>query len=190
MARMKTKGVPALAEALAAIGMTSDTLETRADAILAIVKANDIKDAKEWRAIARAAYQANGWHSRPGKPGRGTKTTTVPVTVKQYVSQIRAAFKFELNVASFKSFHALRKSVKETRIARRVKPKGSRDPRLAGLKLVKSNELTGAPFHDAVALYANLDKMKQAQMAKAISNVIRQFTPAAQPSLELIKKAA
>lgn len=190
MARRKVIGIPALAEALAEIATTTDTLETRADNILGIVRANDIRDAKAWRKIARAAYKANGWHARPGKPGRNGKGTPVPATVKQYVSQIRAAFRFELDVLKFKTFHALRKAVKEIRAAKRPKAKGSRDPRLAGLKLVKANTLTGAVFHDAVALYDNLDERKQAQMAKAVANIIRQFTPAAAPTLELIKKAA
>jgi hypothetical protein len=191
MARIKVKGTVALAEALAAIATTTDTLESRADTILAIVKANGIRDAKAFRKAARAAYLENGWHARPGKPARGNgHKTPVPPTVKQYVSQVRAAFRFDLNVLAFKSFHALRKAVIEARLARKPKARGRRDPRLAGLKLIKGSELTGAVFHDAAVVYDGLDKARQAQMARAIVKVVEQFKAAAAPALELVKKAA
>ena len=164
-----------LAHALSVIAAGEQTLETKASGVLAIVAG--IPSLEDFNAAVKDAYAANGWNASPGEKDA---KATVPTTVKQYVSTIRAAFKLDVKVAKQKTMSQLRKAVRE---ARTPKAPVSKDPVLKGLTLVKSGELTGAPFHDLVALYENLNKQKQVQLVGVVERVVRQFQPAAAPTL-------
>ncbi len=166
-----------LARALSVIAAGEQTLETKADGVLAIVA--KIPDLSAFNTAVKEAYAANGWNAKPGEKGAAA---TVPATVKQYVSQVRAAFNLGVPVAKMKSMSALRKAVKAARPP--ATPAVPKDPAMKGLTLVKSGELTGAPFHDLVALYENLNKQKQVQLVGVVERVVRQFQPAA-PMLRL-----
>lgn len=178
-----------LATALGELATTEDTINSRADAVLAIVKASGIRDGAAFNSAVREAYAANGWHTSPGKPSRGNRGSSVPATVKQYVSLIRGAFKLGLNVGGFKTFHALRKTLKAARVAAKPRPV-RQDSRLAGVRLVKSDELIGAPFHDLTVLYENLNRQQKAKLAAEVNKLVREYKPAAAPSLELVRAAA
>ncbi len=80
------KGAAALADALAVIARSSTAIESKANAVLAILKTSGISDEKNFRAAVREAYAVNGWHTAAGRPAEGVKKASVPPTVKQYVS--------------------------------------------------------------------------------------------------------
>lgn len=169
-----------LATALAVIGRDAVALESKADSVLRIVKTQKIKDVKAWGAAVRAAYKANGWNGKPGKPKAGAKTSPVPATVKQYVSTIRAGFKLKLLVASYSSFYALKQDIAKERAKRRPKQtNGKAAPEMAGFKLNQPDVLTGGPFHDLAVLYGALDRARRPRMLAALERVKREFAMAA-----------
>lgn len=183
-----------LASALALIGRDAAAIDSRADAVLRIVKQAKMKTAKEFNAAVRVAYERNGWNSKPGKPKAGNKKVPVPATVKQYVSTIRRAFKMDLLVLTYSSFYALRSEV-QAKAAKARKPREEKKPEMQGVSVSRPDVLTGAVFHDLAVLYDALDKKRQAAMTQALDRVKRQFQPAApklvvlEPVVEL-KKAA
>lgn len=177
-----------LAAALAVIATEESTLESRADSVLAIVKDAGIRDEKAFSLAVREAYKANGWNVAAGAPKKGSGGKPVPGTVKQYVSQVRAAFRLGINVTRMATFHKLRMAVKEARAAARPKPVNA-DPKMAGLRLVKSGEMTGAPFHDLAVMYEKATKGVQKQILGEVNELVRRFRPAVAPQLVLAKAA-
>lgn len=190
MAR-KRKGIPALTAALSAIAHDGEMLESRADAVLSIVKSSGIRDVKAFGAAVREAYKANGWNATQGKPKAGKRALlAVPATVKQYVSTVRAAFRLGVNVTKMETFHKLRKVLKQARADAAPQAVAVKDPRLAGLRLVKNGGgLIGAPFHDLTLIYEKLAKGQQKQLAGEVNELVRRFQPAAAPQLVLAKAA-
>jgi len=181
---MTKKTLTTLAAAFAALSEEGAALESVADSVLAIVKSDGLKDVKAFSAAVREAYKANGWNAKQGAPVLGAaKLERVPPTVKQYVSQIRGAFRLGLNVGHFKNFHALRTALKAARVASRPVPKV--DPRLGGLRLTGPAGLTGAPLHDLVVVYEALPKGQQSQMVGAVNRLVQQFRPAVPQLLQM-----
>lgn len=171
----------ALAATLAVISSAEHELEAKATAVLRIVRSQRIGTLKEWGAAVRAAYKANGWNGKPGKPKAGNLAKPVPGTVKQYVSAIRRAFRLKLPVSSYTSFYALRQDLRKRseKAARKMGSAAHRRPEFAGITLARPDELTGAPFHDLAALYGALDRTRKPMMLQALDRVKRQFAMAA-----------
>lgn len=184
----KGKRNPILAAALAEMAQTETVLESRADAVLTIVKGAGIRETAAFNKAIREAYEANHWHSSAGRPGKSSRKTPVPQTVKSYVSMIRGAFRLGLVVAHFKTFHALRKSLTAARLAARPRPV-KKDPRLAGLTVVRGDTLTGAPFHDLTVLYEKSSRAQQSRIVAEVTRLVREFRPAVAPVLTLQKAA-
>ena len=177
-----------LAAALAVIAVEENNLESRADSVLAIVKGAGIRDEKAFSLAVREAYKANGWNATAGAPKKGNAGKPVPGTVKQYVSQVRAAFRLDVPVGRMATFHKLRMAVKEARAAARPKPVNA-DPKMAGLRVAHSNEFTGAPFHDLTVMYEKAPKGVQKQILGEVNELVRRFRPAVAPQLVLAKAA-
>ena len=160
------------------------TLASRADAVLRIVKTNKIEDVKAFSAAVKAAYAANGWNAGAGRPVKGAPPMKpVPSSVKQYVSTMRAAFKMKLPVTSYSSFHALRSEVRDVRVKARKK-QAAQTPELAGVAVKRDDTLNGAIFHDLAVLFNALDKAKQGHMIRALDRVKNQFAGAAPNELQ------
>lgn len=176
-----------LAAALADVAAVVGGLESKADTVLAIVKASGIRDLKAFNAAVKDAYAVNGWSSARGRPAKGAaKTTVAPTTVKQYVSRIRAAFRLGVPVATCKTFHTLRMAIRKAAPAPVVE---NADKRLAGIRLVKSDALIGAPFHDLTVVYEKVNRQQKAALANAVRDLVAKYRPAAQPQLVLAKAA-
>jgi hypothetical protein len=158
------------------------------------VRTHKIEDLKTWNKAVRAAYKVNGWNSGPGKPKTGSTTTSVPSTVKQYISAVRRAFRAGLPVASYTSFRALRNELKEKFAKRKAQAIKAAPAELVGITLRQPDELNGGPFHDLVALYGALDRTRKPKMLGAVQRIVREFSSAA-PQLVLtqpveLRKAA
>lgn len=192
---MATKENP-LAAALAVIGKEGEELESKATHVLRIVRQQKIEDVKSWGKAVRSAYKANGWNGKPGKPKAADKAQPVPATVKQYVSQIRRAFRLKLLVASYTSFYALRQDLKKKaeRRAKRAANEQQQVPEMIGIRLQQPAALTGAIFHDLAAIYNELPGAKRTHMLSALDRVKRTFAQATPQlvvaSLPDIRKAA
>lgn len=178
----RSNPVNRLARALLGVAQAGAATESKAVAVIALVKG--IPDLKAFDRTVREAYLANGWNTSSGRPAAGNRRGAVPATVKQYVSLVRACFRLELPLAQYKTFHALRKAVKA---ARPAPVAVKQDPRTAGLRLVKSSELIGAPFHDLTVLYEKSAKGVQRQIAAEVTALVRRFRPGV--TLELAKAA-
>lgn len=174
-----------LARTLSIIAAAADKQESVADSILASVKASGVRDEKAWSAAVKDAYRANGWNVGRGRPAADYRGSNgrVPPTVRQYVSQVRAAFRAGIDVSRLKSFHALRKALKDRRATQR--PQASTDPKMAGLRLVKGDALIGAPFHDLTVLYEKAAKAQQRQIVAEVQALVKRFSKDAGPQLTL-----
>lgn len=180
-----------LAAVLAVIGKEGQALESRADAVLRIVKGLKIKDAESFNTAVRAAYKENGWNATAGKPKAGTKVTPAPSSVRQYVSTIRSAFKQEIRIAACSSFYALRTELKAKRAEARAKAEKKlerKTPELVGIRLAEPEQLTGAIFHDLAVIHQALDAARKPRMLSALERVKRDFSHAA-PQLVLAEAA-
>lgn len=158
-----------LAAALSVLARESTALESKAEVVLKILKAEKLKDLKSFNIEVREAYKANGWNPSAGRPKAGANLKPVPATVKQYVSSVRRAFKFKLPVLAYSSFYALRMDLKEH--AAKV-----RKPRNGGHK---AETLHAGQFHDLVLLYNALDRTRRPRMLAAIDRIKRDFSKAA-----------
>lgn len=164
----------ALANAFAVIAAEGDAIESKADGVLGIVRMAGLTELKDFNAAVRAAYLENGWNGGAGKPKPGNRKPPVPATVKQYVSQIRAAFRAGINVAKVKSFFVLRKDLKAAKAATK-KPAKPEDTRVVGLRLVKPTVMIGAPFHDLLVTYEHLEKKRQALLVASVNRLLRDY---------------
>jgi hypothetical protein len=171
-----------LAEALAVIGKEGTELEAKATQVLRIVRQSKIGDVKAFGAAVRDAYKANGWNGKPGKPKAEEKADPVPATVKQYVSQIRAAFRLKLPVASYTSFYALREDLRKHRArkaAKVAKAVEAQPKEMLGIRLVEPEQFNGGPFHDLAVLYNALDRTRKPKLLAALARIKREFAMSA-----------
>lgn len=175
-----------LAAVFADVAKADAQAASRADAVLSVIRGSGIRDLKAFSAAVREAYAANGWHATAGRPGKGAAGIQVPKTVKQYVSRVRAAYRLDLPVHSFKNFYALRKALAAARPAKAPK---RIDRRMAGLRLIRGNQLTGAPFHDLAVLYEALKGRQREQLVASVNKLVHDYRPVAAPVL-VVRKAA
>lgn len=167
-----------LAAALSVLARDGSVLDSKAENVLRILKAEKIKDLKTFNAEVREAYKANGWNAGAGRPKEGSKLEPVPATVKQYVSSIRRAFRFKMQVLAYSSFYALRVDLKKE-AARVRKPRTNGPKELIGIRLANPEQLTGNMFHDLAVLYDALDRSRKPKMLAALARVQRDFSKAA-----------
>src|SRR5690348_2811284 len=106
-----------LARVFTTIAEHGKSTDNVAAGILAIVSEAGIKDAESFDPLVRAAYAANGWNPRPGRPTEETKDLEmVPPTVRTYVTAIRRAFRRGIDVSRLKNFYELRKTIRSTKV--------------------------------------------------------------------------
>ena len=176
-----------LGRALAEIAKEGDAVETRAERMLALVRSKGITDERSFSAAIRVAYRANGWRATRGRPKLDEKALeSVPATVKQYVSSVRAAFRLGLDGRSMRTFSALRKAVADARAAKRTKAR-SKDPNLAGIHVLKDDRLTGAPLHDLAVVYESMQARQREALVRRIKTLVSEFKGAAAPNLRLVQ---
>lgn len=140
--------------------------------ILAIVAEEKVRTANHFNTIVSAAYQANGWNSRAGRPSVGSNLKEVPGTVRTYVTTVRRALMRGINVASCKTFYELRERIRATKV------------RTAFCGLEEGDSDLG---HDVSIVCANLPKQKKAVFEKKLRSLLEEFAPSMRgiKSLEL-----
>lgn len=175
-----------LAKALAEIAAEGNAVETRAERMLALVRSKGIVDERTFSAAVRVAYRANGWRATRGRPKLDEKALeSVPPTVKQYVSAVRAAFRLGLDGRSMRTFSALRRAVSDARAAKRAKVR-SKDPNMAGIHVLKDDRLTGAPLHDLAVVYEGVQARQREALIRRIKTLVSEFKSAA-PGLRIVE---
>lgn len=163
---------------LAEAGKSTDSV---ASGILTIVADARVRDVAAFDPLVRAAYAANGWNPRPGRPTEETANLdSVPATVRTYVTAVRRAFRFGVPVARCKTFYELRKLLREARPSPRplAVPAAVRE-NFTGVDLASPNDVNGALIHDVGAVYANLPKEHQRLFEKQLQQLVVKYLPLA-----------
>lgn len=159
-------------------------LDGMASEILVTLKRAKARTLEAFDNLVAEAYAANGWNTGPaGRPAAGVEVRPAPDSVKSYVSQIRAAYKEELDVLGFDTMSALRRAVAECRRPREVA--SSRDvvrrsslPEFEGVRLEQDDEFNGALFHDLLVAYELAPEDTREKMQKRLNRVLTEFKPA------------
>lgn len=175
----------ALARVLASVADSGQQLESTAAGILAIVKDHKINTVKAWDEVVEAAYEANGWNTRPGRPnGTDTPKEPVPETVSQYVSIVRKALTAKMRVMKYDSFTALR-----TAMAKRNGRRDHRGRQSQTLRLpppleanfvdveVAKPDMNGALFHDLAVVWSRLPAEPQALLGRQLAQLLHKYLP-------------
>ena len=166
-----------LAAELKHIAEGAGTVESAADSVLSIVRENRIRNLAVFDGCVKAAYTLNGWKAGQGKPKTGEKAREpVPGTVKQYVSRVRAAFRAKLHVGKVKSMFALRQALAKKRGGGR-KAVAVADPAMQGVRLLQSEIIIGAPFHDLAVIYAAAKPGEKEKIVSEVTRVLRAHQP-------------
>jgi hypothetical protein len=177
MLKIETK----LARVFTTLAESGKSTDNVAKGILDIVKEAGVKDAPSFDPLVRAAYAANGWNPRPGRPTEETaKLEMVPATVRTYVTAVRRALRRGINVAKLETFYELRKAIRKTKVRDTAPavPKAVQE-KFAGVDLETVNDVNGSLIHDVGAIYANLPKQHQSMFERQLSALVAKYLPLA-----------
>lgn len=197
---MKLKLETKFARAFSAIAAGEKALESTAASILSIIKAEKITDVKVFDTAVSAAYEANGWHTKPGRPTiTASGNSNVPSTVRTYVSWVRAAFKAGLRMSRFETFQDLRKALakktgKKSATGGRAAANGVKIPdaiaeSFRGVKITE-DQPNGGLFHDLALVYLKLDENERGLYGRQLNQLLGQYRAHAFPAKEKTRRAA
>jgi hypothetical protein len=198
----KLKVETQLARVFASVADSEQSLETTASGILAIVKDNKITTVDRWDESVAAAYEANGWNKRAGRPSNGDEPKKpVPTTVSSYVAIVRTALRNKMKVYKYDTFTALRVAIAKRN--GRADHRGNGNSRLlpgGKLKLVgpvaesfidvdiQKAEPNGALFHDLAVVYATLPAEHQSMLGRQLAKLLHKYLPLARVNGESSKQ--
>lgn len=199
----KLKVETQLARVFASVADSEQSLESTASGILAIVKDNKIGTVDRWDEAVEAAYDANGWNTRAGRPnGDETPRMPVPATVSSYVALVRTALRNKLKVYKYETFTALRVAMakrngrtdhrgngKRTAPGGRLNLKGPVAESFIDVDIQKP-EPNGALFHDLAVVYAKLPADHQAMLGRQLARLLHKYMPLVQNGEHKQRKAA
>lgn len=171
-----------LAATLKALGTIAGKTETQASALLEFVKRRKLITAPKFTLAVRAAYLANGWHAKQGRPALDAKGTAVPRAVRQYVHEIRAALLAKIDLAKCATFYELRKAM-ATHKAQKSMRVTAKAPGLEGITLSSPATMTGALFHDLAVVYAAMPDSERAILQKSLARLLATYSAKPAPFL-------
>lgn len=175
-----------LATVLKALGDAHARIDDQAGKVLDIVRTNSITTEHAFRTQVAEAYEELGWRTTPGRPATEDGLHPAPKSVRQYVFEIRRAFKLRIKVAECRSLHEMRALVKEKRERLHAHATGELHGAVAGLRVVQPDRFTGAYVHDLAVLYENLNKREKAELEDGIKRLLHKFAPKASQQLRLV----
>jgi hypothetical protein len=150
-------------------------VEELASQILDAIKEAQADTLQDFEEMVGDAYDANGWNRQAGRPADGATLLPAPMTVRNYVSWVRRAYKVGLAVPEFETLGELRRAVKESK----QKPAPVQHDELAamrGVKMSKDAELIGAVVHDIGVVLTHLDQADQDEFEQRLQKLIKQFS--------------
>lgn len=193
-----------LARVFASVADSEQSLETTASGILAIVKDNKIATVDRWDEAVEAAYEANGWNKRAGRPTNGEEPKQpVPATVSSYAALVRTALRNRMKVYKYDTFTALRVALAKRN--GRADHRGGNGSSIApGGKLnltgpvaesfvdvdIQKAEPNGALFHDLAVTYARLPAEHQAMLGRQLARLLHKYMPLVKNGEHKQRKAA
>ena len=181
----KTKNKYDLAAVLVQLAETADVVESVAGDMLAAIRERSVTTLDQFNTLIGDAYERNGWSRKVGRPIEGSAEKPAPDAVKLYVSIIRAGYRLGVPVLTFETMSALRKEVREKRS--RVMVPIDKAPELKGVQVSTSGHLTGALWHDVIAVWDHLAGDEQQALETQIRRLIAKFSKAT--PLTLVKAA-
>lgn len=175
-----------LARVLGAISAADQRTESTAAGIFAIITNAKVTTARGWDKLVRAAYAANGWNTRAGRPAAGDapKKSAVPNTVRTYVTIVRQALRSHMRLSKYRTFTALRNALeaKQGRSRGGRRSGGAQILRLpapiaasfAGVEIQKESP-NGALFHDLGVVYAKLPEAHRSLLGRQLNQLLTKY---------------
>lgn len=145
--------------------------------ILEAIKEYQADTLDDFNEMVGNAYEANGWSRQAGRPSEGSTMKPAPMTIRNYVSIIRKAYKLRLPVMEFLTLGELRTAIKDLRI--KAKASAIHTDELAamrGVKIAKEEEMIGAVVHDIGVVMKHLDRDDQDDFEQKLQKLLRQFS--------------
>jgi hypothetical protein len=177
-----------LALPLAEIAATGEKVEAAATGLLTAIRKAGLQTLGAFDDALNAAYEANKWNTRPGKPAKDRRA--VPHTVRTYAWEIRSAYRAGLEVWTFKTMYELRMKKKALAEAPSVETTGDEveiDPAqaipeevtqdLLGVKVVNTKQPNGALFHDLICTFITLPQAQRALFGRQLSRLLHRYQP-------------
>jgi hypothetical protein len=179
------KTAAVLAAPLRDIATHGEKTENAAGALLKAIRDSRITDLSGFDTALTAAFDANGWNTRPGRPAKDRRN--VPHTVRTYVWEIRAAYRAGLDVTTFRSMYDLRMARQklsqqstggtdgngETAQVFEIPADVAQD--LEGVRVLDIKRPNGALFHDLVSLFISLPADQRSVLGRQLSRLLHQY---------------
>lgn len=174
-----------IAQALAAVAEQGEKIESTAGGMLQSIRDGNIRTIEAYDDAVKKAYEVNGWHVRRGKPTDDRRL--VPGSVRTYVWELRAAFKDELPVWTYKTFYEMRLARKKIATPSAGQGGGSRTqasagtetqsdlPALVGVRMTNGTEPNGGLFHDMILLYMKLSTDARTLLERNLSRLLHRY---------------
>jgi hypothetical protein len=198
MAKKEVVPGAVLAAPLRDIASTGEKVEAAATGLLSAIKRADLRTLGAFDDAIAAAFEANKWNARPGRPAKDRRQ--VPHTVRTYVWEIRSAYRAGLEVWTFETMYEVRMAKKalteraaevtaEVPVPGEVKeapiPEDVQQT-LIGVKVVDVKRPNGALFHDLICTYILLPGGERALYGRHLSRILHKY----QAAVPEVKKAA
>lgn len=175
-----------LAKIFTRIESAAVTVEELATQILDAIKEAEADTLAAFNEMVGDAYEANGWSRQAGRPAEGSKMTPAPMTIRNYVSTIRKAYKMKLPVMEFATLGELRKAAKGAKKeAKHTEAPTDELAALRGVKMAQQEEMIGAVVHDIGVVLKHLDDEDRTKLEALLQKAIKQFSKKAHMDLPI-----
>lgn len=188
-----------LARVFTAIAGDEQRIESTASGVLQILKSEKVHKIEPFDAAVKLAYEANGWHTKPGRPQNGDVSGSVPATVRTYVSWVRGAMRANLRIARFRTFQELRNALAKKRGAAHIARGNSTEGAVKipediiesfrGVHIADA-EPNGGLFHDLAIVYLKLDVNERGLYGRQLNKLLGQYRTHAFPAARRAAKKA
>lgn len=188
------KSIEALKNAFIELERQERKIDDVAGGILSAIKSARANTVDKFDQMVYAAYDANGWNYKPGRPMPGADITKVPAIIKVYVSTVRAAYMCGLSVTTYDSIYQLRQDLRSRRngaggnassTSSGVAGDQATGAVIAGVRLAKPDALIGEAVHDLAVVYIHLEDDKREALAKAIERLVKKFATEVEADIKL-----
>jgi hypothetical protein len=173
-----------LAKIFTKIEAAANKVDDLAAQILDAIKEYQADTLEDFNEMVGDAYEANGWSRQAGRPSEGSTLKPAPMTIRNYVSTIRKAYKAKLEVMRFDTLGQLRQAVKDLKAIKKQDVKQVDElAALRGVKIAQQEAMTGAVVHDIGVVLQHLDDANRAKLEAILQKAIKQFSKRAHMDL-------
>jgi hypothetical protein len=174
-----------LAKPLQDIAATGEKVEAAATGLLTAIRKGDIRTLGAFDDHVTAAYEANKWNTRPGRPAKDRRN--VPHTVRTYVWELRSAYRAGVEVWTLKTMYEVRMAKRANAEAAKAEAEGQgadvvtadlpaevvQD--LEGVRVLDAKRPNGALFHDLIATFIQLPADSRALFGRQLARILHRY---------------